>query len=100
MTLSGTKRYSDKSGEYYLKNVLTNQKQKKIQKKNQNNIHKSCDFDINKNLKKGSKVISNKQLDNYLTPIPMNPKKSIIKNKYDKAALNNAQKTAIFLTKL
>jgi len=100
VTLSGTKRYSDKSGEYYLKNVLTNQKQKKIQKKNQNNIHKSCDFDINKNLKKGSKVISNKQLDNYLTPIPMNPKKSIIKNKYDKAALNNAQKTAIFLRRI
>ena len=30
----------------------------------------------------------------------MNPKKSIIKNKYDKAALNNAQKTAIFLRRI
>ena len=43
MTLSGTKRYSDKSGEYYLKNVLN--KNKRIPKKIQANNHKSCDFD-------------------------------------------------------
>ena len=50
--------------------------------------------------KNNSKVLSNKQTDNYLTPIPMNPKKSIIKNNYDKKALNNAQKTAVFLRRV
>ena len=37
---------------------------------------------------------------NYLTPIPMNPKKSIIKNNHDKRELNNAQKTAVFLRRV
>ena len=37
---------------------------------------------------------------NYLTPIPMNPKKSIIKNNYDKRELNNAQKNAVFLRRV
>ena len=56
---------------------------------------------MNINYKKNnSKVLSNKQTDNYLTPIPMNPKKSIIKNNYDKKALNNAQKTAVFLRRV
>ena len=94
MTLSGTKRYSDKSGEYYLKNILSNSK-KNIAKKLQFTNHKSQDYDCKKN-----KIIQNKQLESFLTPIPMNPKKSIIKNNYDKKALNNAQKTAVFLRRV
>ena len=94
MTLSGTKRYSDKSGEYYLKNILSNSK-KNIAKKLQFTSHKLQDFDCKKN-----KIIKNKQLESFLTPIPMNPKKSIIKNNYDKKALNNAQKTAVFLRRV
>ena len=56
---------------------------------------------MNINYKKNnSKVLSNKQTDNYLNTITMNTKKSIIKNNYDKKALNNAQKTAVFLRRV
>ena len=70
ITFSGNKRYIDKSGEYYLKNIkpennniitIKHQKEKEKNKNNKTNI----------NLKKKIIPNRNKNSSNYLTPIPI-----------------------------
>ena len=103
--LSGTKRFTDKSGEYYLKNVL-------IEKKNQNKIFKKLSLtqptniiECIKKLKgiqslaaKADKIIT-KLPENSLTPIPTMSKKKI-KNRFENKELSNAERTAVYIRRL
>lgn len=103
--LSGTKRFTDKSGEYYLKNVL-------IEKKNQNKIFKKLSLtqptniiECIKKLKgiqslaaKADKIIT-KLPENSLTPIPTMSKKKI-KNRFENKELSNAERTAVFIRRV
>jgi hypothetical protein len=104
ITLSGTKRFSEKSGEYYLKNVILekkNNEKKKLCKKlsltkpqNLNDCINKCKG-IKPIEKRASKIIT-KLPENSLTPIPIN-KKNNIKNCFDKKELNDAERIAVFI---
>ena len=103
ITLSGTKRFTDKSGEYYLKNVILENKNNKkklcrelslSEPQNLNDCINKCK-DINCIFEQACKIIT-KLPENSLTPIPIN-KQNIIKNNFDKKELNNAERTAVFI---
>ena len=92
--MSGTKRYEDKSGEYYLQNSVKFQRnnltllnQKLNTKKNYTN------FQNNKNL---IKVNKNKLFDE-LVPIPKMKQKNKLKCDYEKKNLNNAVNNAKYI---
>ena len=104
--LEGTKRFMDKSGEYYLKNV-------QLQNKNKDNMRKSLNKpqnlenclnqkDFNKIKRKASKIVTILP-ENSLTPIP-NKKKDAkdgsLANNYDKKELDEAQRTARFIRRM
>ena len=105
ITLTGTKRFTDKTGEYYLKNVL-------VEKKNANKVSKKLSLREPMNLvecinrckgiqlliTKADKVIT-KLPENSLTPIP-NINKQKIKNKFENKELANAERTAVYIRRL
>ena len=72
VTLQGTKRFTDKSGEYYLKNInLQNSKQVANKKNSLNNPQnlENCLSNIGKIKKRASKLVTLLP-ENSLTPIP------------------------------
>ena len=107
VTLQGTKRFMDKSGEYYLKNIqLQNRKTNPHSKKdnslnNPQNLENCLNGNIGKIKKRANKIVTLLP-DNSLTPIPK--KEGINKlgmaNGYGKKELNDAQRTAVFIRRL
>ena len=102
ITMSGTKRYENKSGEYYLQNLVKFQKnnlnQKSITTLNlKNNSDKknnnSTNYKSNKNLIK----IKKKKLNDELIPIPIVKQNNKLKNDYEKKNLNNAMDNAKYI---
>ncbi len=108
VTLHGTKRFTDKSGEYYLKNVqLQNSKQDPTSnKKNSLNTPQNIENCLNnmnfgKIKRRASKIVTLLP-ENSLTPIP---KKDGINrlgmaNGYGKKELKNAERTAVFIRRM
>ena len=104
VTLQGTKRFTDKSGEYYLKNInLQNSKQVANKKNSLNNPQnlENCLSNIGKIKKRASKLVTLLP-ENSLTPIPK--KEGINKlgmaNGFGKKELKDAQRTAVFIRRL
>ena len=97
ITLSGTKRYENKSGEYYLQNLDRNQKnnlnftQKSITSLNFKNINN--DYDYNKHIIK----VKKKKLCDELIPIPIVKQNNKIKNEFEKKNINNAMDNAKYI---
>ena len=105
VTLQGTKRFMDKSGEYYLKNI-------QLQNKKKDNLRKSLNKplnlenclnkkDINKIKRKASKIVTLLP-ENSLTPIPKKKdvKDNSLANIYGKKELDEAQRTAVFIRRM
>jgi hypothetical protein len=107
VTLQGTKRFMDKSGEYYLKNVqMQNRRQDfKFHKRNSLNNPQNLENCLNDNLlkikKRASKIVTLLP-ENSLTPIPKKDgiNKTGFANGYKKKELNDAQRTAVFIRRL
>ena len=107
VTLQGTKRFTDKSGEYYLKNInLQNRKQfPNSTKKNSLNHPQNLENILNGNIgrirRRASKIVTLLP-ENSLTPIPKKEgiNKTGIANGYGKKELNDAQRTAVFIRRL
>jgi len=107
VTLQGTKRFMDKSGEYYLKNVqMQNRRQDfKFHKRNSLNDPQNLENCLNGNLlkikKRASKIVTLLP-ENSLTPIPKKEgiNKTGFANGYKKKELNDAQRTAVFIRRL
>lgn len=105
ITLSGTKRFTDKTGEYYLKNVyIEKQTSKKFSKKlsltNPTSI-KKCLQKCNgiAPLKKRADEILTKLPEYSLTPIPrMNTEN--VKNIHDNKERVNAERTAVHIRRM
>ena len=109
VTLHGTKRFTDKSGEYYLKNVqLQNRRQdpnapiKKNSLNNPQNLENCLNSgNIGKIRRRASKIVTLLP-ENSLTPIPK--KEGInrlgIANGYGKKELKNAERTAVFIRRM
>ena len=104
--LSGTKRFKDKSGEYYLKNVLFAKKTfnkkftKKLSLSQPQNIF-TCMQKLNGTKKLEQRVdnLITKLPMNSLTPIPMMEEKQF-KNKNDLTQLNKAERTAVHIRRI
>ncbi len=107
VTLQGTKRFTDKSGEYYLKNInLQNRKQfpnstKTNSLNNPQNLENILNGNIGKIRRRASKIVTLLP-ENSLTPIPKKEgiNKTGIANGYGKKELNDAQRTAVFIRRL
>ena len=105
VTLEGTKRFMDKSGEYYLKNIQLQNKRKDNKRQSLNkplnleNCLKKRDF--NKIKRKASKIVTLLP-ENSLTPIPKKKgvKDNSVANIYDKKELDEAQRTAVFIRRM
>ena len=103
ITMSGNKRYEDKSGEYYLQNLGKFQKnnlninQKSITSLNinDNNSHNANNnnYHSNKHIIK----VKKKKLFDELIPIPIMKQKNKIKNDFEKKNLNNAMDNAKYI---
>ena len=102
ITMSGTKRYENKSGEYYLQNLDKFQKnnlnQKSITSLNLNNNnyesnYNSTNYKSNKNIIK----VKKKKLIDELIPIPTVKQNNKIKNDIEKKNLNNAMDNAKYI---
>ena len=106
VTLQGTKRFMDKSGEYYLKNIQMQNRQKdpnpskKLSLNMPQNLENCLNRDINKIKRKASRIIT--LLPEFsLTPIPKKDvSNSGIADRYGKKELNDAQRTAVFIRRL
>ena len=96
ITFSGNKRYIDKSGEYYLKNIKP-EKNNIITIKHQKEKEKNKNNKANINLKKKIIPNRNKNSSNYLTPIPIYRNNFNTENKFEKDELNNAERTAVLI---
>ena len=106
VTLQGTKRFLDKSGEYYLKNIQLQNRQKDphpskvMSLNNPQNLENVLSRDFNRIKRKASKIVTLLP-ENALTPIP---KKDIkdggLANKKDNKDLNDAQRTAVFIRRM
>ena len=94
VTMSGTKRYEDKSGEYYLKNAVKF-KRNNINYLNQRSLTKPY-LTNNNNNKHLIKVNKNKLFDE-LVPIPKMKQKNKLKCDYDKKNLKNAVNNAKYI---
>ena len=105
ITLSGTRRFTDKTGEYYLKNVLiekqTDQKfSKQLSLTNPTSITECMEKCNGINpLKKGADKIITKLPEFALTPIPMVEKEKI-RNKHDNKERANAERTAVHIRRM
>ena len=106
ITMSGTKRYEDKSGEYYLqnlekfqKNLNPNQKSitsLNINSKNKNandSLYSSTNYHSNKYIIK----VKKKKLCDELIPLPHMKQNNKIKNDIEKKSLYNAMDNAKYL---
>ena len=105
VTLQGTKRFSDKSGEYYLKNIqLQNRHRdphssKNLSLNNPQNLENCLNRDINRIKRKASRIVTLLP-ENALTPIPKKDVNRGIANRYDKKELDDAQRTAVFIRRM
>ena len=108
VTLQGTKRFSDKSGEYYLKNIQLQNRQKapgtsqrmSVALNKPQNLENVLNGGINKIKRKASKIVTLLP-ENALTPIPKKDTKDLgIADRFDKKELNDAQRTAVFIRRL
>ena len=105
VTLEGTKRFMDKSGEYYLKNIQLQNKKKDNKRKSLNkpqNLENCLNNKNIKNIKKKASKLVTLLPENSLTPIPKKKdvKDNNIANNYGKKELNDAQRTAVFIRRL
>ena len=111
ITLIGTKRFTDKSGEYYLKNVQLQKKQDKqgpLSKKlslthpqNLDNCFNKLNGNINKIKRNATKIITILP-ENSLTPIPVKERNSVrgIAQAFDKKQYENAERVAVFIRRM
>ena len=111
ITLTGTKRFTDKSGEYYLKNVQLKKKQDKqgpLSKKlslthpqNLDNCFSKLNGNINKIKRNATKIITILP-ENSLTPIPVKEPNSVrgIAKAFDKKQYQNAERVAVFIRRM
>ena len=101
VTMSGTKRFEDKSGEYYLQNMNKfnknnlNINQKSVTSLKLNNFNNNDNINYNSN-KHMIKVKRKKILDE-LIPIPTLKQKNKLKNDFEKKTLYNAMGNAKYL---
>jgi hypothetical protein len=111
VTLAGTKRFTDKSGEYYLKNVQL------IKKKGQNaplskklslrspqtldNCFSILNGNLNKIKRNATKIITVLP-ENSLTPIPVKEKNAVrgVAGIFNKKQYQNAERTAVFIRRM
>ncbi len=109
VTLHGTKRFTDKSGEYYLKNIqMQNRRQDPNTTSKKNSLNnpqylENCvnSANLGKIRRRASKIVTLLP-ENSLTPIP---KKDGINrlgmaNGYGKKELKNAERTAVFIRRM
>ena len=107
VTLQGTKRFMDKSGEYYLKNVKMQNKRhdfnyhRKSSLNNPQNLENCLNGNLLKIKRRASKIVTLLP-ENSLTPIPKKEgiNKTGLANSYKKKELNDAQRTAVFIRRL
>ena len=111
ITLTGTKRFTDKSGEYYLKNVQLQKKQDKkgpLSKKlslthpqNLDNCFSKLNGNINKIKRNATKIITILP-ENSLTPIPVKEPNSVrgIAKSFDRKQYQNAERVAVFIRRM
>ena len=109
VTLHGTKRFTDKSGEYYLKNIqMQNRRQDPNISSTKNSLNnpqylENCvnSANLGKIRRRASKIVTLLP-ENSLTPIPK--KEGINKlgmaNGYGKKELKNAERTAVFIRRM
>ena len=105
VTMSGTKRYEDKSGEYYLQNLDKYQKNNHLNQRsitslninsNNKNYIKYCHTSHNYNSNKHIIKVKKKKLFNELVPIPIKHKNKL-KNDVEKKNLHNAIDNAKYI---
>ncbi len=94
ITFSGNKRYIQKSGEYYLKNIKSDRNN--INEIKQINRYHNKIKNNNIQNKKCQKMNKNNILSN-LTPIPITKKNFKVENKFEKDELNKAKRTAVLI---
>ena len=111
ITLIGTKRFTDKSGEYYLKNVQLQKKQDKkgpLSKKlslnhpqNLDNCFSKLNGNINKIRRNATKIITILP-ENSLTPIPVKEQNSVrgMAQIFNKRQYENAERVAVFIRRM
>ena len=111
ITLIGTKRFTDKSGEYYLKNVQLQKKQDKkgpLSKKlslnhpqNLDNCFSKLNGNINKIRRNATKIITILP-ENSLTPIPVKELNSVrgMAQIFNKRQYENAERVAVFIRRM
>ena len=111
VTLAGTKRFTDKTGEYYLKNVQLQKKKDKpgplIKKlsltrpQNLDNIFSKLHGNINKIKKNATKIITILP-ENSLTPIPVKEQNSVqgVAQSFNKKQYKNAERVAVFIRRM
>ena len=109
VTLHGTKRFTDKSGEYYLKNIqMQNRRRDPNISSTKNSLNnpqylENCvnSANLGKIRRRASKIVTLLP-ENSLTPIPK--KEGINKlgmaNGYGKKELKNAERTAVFIRRM
>ena len=101
VTMSGTKRFEDKSGEYYLQNMNKfnknnlnlNQKSVTSLKLNNYNNNDNINYNSNKHMIK----VKRKKIHDELIPIPTLKQKNKLKNDFEKKTLYNAMGNAKYL---
>ena len=111
ITLTGTKRFTDKSGEYYLKNVQLQKKQDKVgpltkklsltKPQNLDNCFNKLNGNINKIRRNATKIITILP-ENSLTPIPVKEQNSIkgMAQAFNKKQYKNAERVAVFIRRM
>ena len=111
VTLAGTKRFTDKSGEYYLKNVQLKKKKgeggalsKKLSLRtplNLENCFTKLNGNLNKIKRKATKIITVLP-ENSLTPIPVKEKNAVrgVAGIFNKKQYQNAERTAVFIRRM
>ena len=110
ITLTGTKRFTDKTGEYYLKNVQLQKKQdnQPLSKKlslthpqNLDNCFSKLNGNINKIKRNATKIITILP-ENSLTPIPVKEPNSVrgIAKSFEKRQYQNAERVAVFIRRM
>ena len=111
ITLTGTKRFTDKSGEYYLKNVQLQKKQDKkgplskalslTRPQNLDNCFNKLNGNINKIRRNATKIITILP-ENSLTPIPVKEQNSVrgMAQIFNKRQYQNAERIAVFIRRM
>ena len=106
VTLQGTKRFTDKSGEYYLKNVqLQNSHRdphshKRMSLNNPQNLENCLNKNIDRIKRKASRIVTLLP-ENSLTPIPKKDGRNTgIADGVGKKELKDAERTAVFIRRM